>query len=199
MRIDRLAGWLARVSPAAHRTLQRPWRALRPYLPVDDAYWAERKQFNYYSEVVRLARQYVPEGGSVIDVGAGVTHLLRRLDWFEHRVALDRTASGRQRGVEHVHADFFSYEPGRSFDLVLNLQVLEHLDQPAVFARKLFDTGRVVIISVPYKWPAGYYPPHVQDPVDAEKLAAWTGRTPTETLVVRDGDERLIAVYVPAG
>ncbi len=195
MLIHRLAGWLAIASPAGYRALRRPWQIVRPYLPIDDAYWSERKQFNYYAEVVRLSRLYVPNGGSVIDVGAGYAHLLRRFDWFTHRVALDPNTIRRQRGIERLCIDFFEYRPETPFDLVLCLQVLEHLDDPTRFAQKLFATGQTVIISVPYRWPAGFYQPHVQDPVDEEKLASWTGRTPTATLKVRDGRERLIAVY----
>jgi hypothetical protein len=195
MRIAPLARWLARTSPATHRALRRPWRAIRPYLPIDDAYWRERQAFNYYADVVRLSRQYVPDGGSVIDVGAGATHVLGRLDWFADRVALDLKMARRQRGIERVRGDFLAYRADRSFDLVLCLQVLEHLNDPTTFARKLFATGRTVIISVPYRWPAGLYPPHVQDPVDEDSLAAWTGRTPTETQVALDGLQRLIAVY----
>ena len=197
MRVDRVSKWLARFSPTAHRAIRRPWCLIGPYLPVEDGYWLERRDFNYYAEVVRLSRTYVPDGGSVIDVGGGAAQLLQRLDGFEHRVALEPGRMRRQTGIEQVQGNFFAYQAARVFDLVLNLQGIEHLHAPAVFARKLFDTGRIVIISVPYRWPAGAHRPHVQDPVDEEKLASWTGRTPTETLVVRDKPERLISVYAP--
>ena len=78
---------------------------------------------------------------------------------------------------------------------MLCLQVLEHLEDPETFARKLFESGRSVIVSVPYRWPAGLRPGHVQDPVDEAKLIGWTGRTPVETCVVRNGRDRLIAVF----
>ena len=50
-------------------------------------------------------------------------------------------------------------------------------------------------MSVPYEWPAGRYPGHVQDPVSEAKLVGWMGRVPVETRVVRNGAERLIAVF----
>ena len=99
-------------------------------------------------------------------------------------------------GVETVVADFNDFEPRRRFDLVLCLQVLEHLDRPRPFARKLLGAGRTTIISVPHEWPGWVTEEHVHDPVDESKLRAWTGRDPTETAIVEDlGMERLIAVY----
>jgi SAM-dependent methyltransferase len=162
---------------------------------MKDRYWAERQNFNYFNEVVRLCRAYEPDGARVIDVGSGPTQLLRRLDWFGHRVALDRQFVPWRWRIKTIRADFLEYQPKHRFDLVLCLQVLEHLADPAPFARKLLATGRTVIITVPYKWPSGLYPPHVQDPVDEAKLQGWTGRTPSETRVVHDSRARLIAVY----
>ena len=61
--------------------------------------------------------------------------------------------------------------------------------------RKLLLTGRLVIISVPYLWPAGLHAAPVQDPVDEAKLVTWAGQAPVETRVVRNGRARLIAVF----
>jgi hypothetical protein len=91
--------------------------------------------------------------------------------------------------------DFLQYMPSQVFDLVLCLQVLEHVPLAEAFARKLLDTGRTVIISVPFRWPAGVCKPHVHDPVDREKLLGWTGRASITDVVVRDRRrDRLIAV-----
>ncbi len=91
------------------------------------------------------------------------------------------------------------YRPETYFDLVLCLQVLEHLDNPDAFAQKLLNAGRTVIISVPYRWPQGYCKTHKQDPVDEAKLERWTQRKPVETQIVTNGKERLIAVYQDDG
>jgi hypothetical protein len=64
-----------------------------------------------------------------------------------------------------------------------------------VFFRKLRGAGRVVIVSVPYRWPQGVHPEHVQDPVDEQKLLGWAGQQPLETRIVMDERERLIAVF----
>jgi Methionine biosynthesis protein MetW len=142
-----------------------------------------------------MAREYVPEGGRVIDVGSHETELLEQLDWFRSRVALDIQWVFPRRGIEAVLADFREYEPDGVYDLVLCLQVLEHVPQPQPFARKLLRTGRTVIISVPYRWPADDWESHVHDPVDEAKLREWVGADPVETSIVDDGKRRLVAVY----
>lgn len=159
-------------------------------------YWQSRRDFRYYREVVRLAKEHAPAEGSALDVGAREAELLQWLDWFERRVALDVDPIPARPGVETVTADFGEFEPDACFDLVLCLQVLEHLQEPESFARKLLETGRTVIVSVPHRWPGWVTDEHLHDPVDEAKLRRWTGRDPIETSIVEDlGMERLICVY----
>ena len=159
-------------------------------------YWDARQEFAYYDEVVRLARRHAAHGGAALDIGAHETRLLQRLDWFERRVGLDAARVEPGDGVEGVVADFERFEPRESFDLVLCLQVLEHLGRPRAFARKVLATAPTSIVSVPHRWPGWTTDEHLHDPVDGAKLRRWTGRDPVETSIVEDlGMERLISVY----
>lgn len=103
-------------------------------------------------------------------------------------------------GIVTHRGDFMDYEPGRDFDLVLCLQVLEHLPDPAAFCRKLLRLGRVVIVSVPYRWPPDKTGDHLHDPVDRKKLRAWAGRGWIGREIVEDfkgpRGRRLIAVFI---
>jgi hypothetical protein len=193
-RLTTAARWLARRHPGVHRMARPAWQAVNRRLGLA-SYWRSRAHLRYYDEVVNLASRHVPAGRDVLDVGAGDTEVLRRLTWFSRRVALDNRAGPSRRGIERVVGDFLEYAPTRRFDLVLCLQVLEHLEHPGPFARKLLATGETVIISVPYRWPAGLSPGHVQDPVDEAKLQSWTGHTPVEARLVVNDLTRLIAVY----
>ncbi|MBI3800733.1 MAG: hypothetical protein HY268_27615, partial [Deltaproteobacteria bacterium] len=196
MIIKALADWLKRHFPGLYRALRPWWRSVLG-LRSGPGYWERRKDFQYYKEVIRLARVYAPTGGQVIDVGANETQVLRQLDWFQRRVALDIRYILPQVGIETIETDFMAYQPECTFDLVLCLQVLEHLPEPTAFVQKLLETGRTVIISVPYKWPKAEYGTHVQDPVDETKLESWIQCKPIEPLIVADQGERLIAVYQP--
>jgi hypothetical protein len=192
--VRRLARFLDHRSPRVAAFARPAWRAVRAWLGRT-GYWQGRRHLAYYQEVVRLARAHVPAGSAVLDVGASDTRVLADLDWFPRRVALDITPMPRQPGIERVSADFLAYRPPLRFDLVLCLQVLEHLQDPEPFARKLLDSGRIVIVLVPYQWPAGRNPRHLQDPVSEAKLIGWAGRAPVETRLVRNGVDRLIAVF----
>jgi len=201
--VSSLSNWLRRHSRLAYRVARPPWRVFTKLLSQlgyrevrpESAYWERRRHYNYYREVERLARIHAPSGGQVIDVGANETEVLQRLDWFGRRVALDLRYVPPQPGIETVVMDFMAYQPASEFDLVICLQVLEHLQEPAIFARKLLATGRTIIISVPYKWPVGKSKRHPQDPVDEAKLEMWTQRKPVEVSVIADGSERLVAVF----
>ncbi len=152
----------------------------------------------YYHQVLAFAREYAPAGGSVVDVGGRDCEYIQWFDWFGRKVVIDLKPPPARLGVETLAGDFMSWQPEARFDLALCLQVLEHLPEPGLFCRKLLDTGRIVIVSVPYRWPQGLCKYHVQDPVDRAKLQGWAGRPPRDTAVVRDGNrDRLVAVFLP--
>jgi 2-polyprenyl-3-methyl-5-hydroxy-6-metoxy-1,4-benzoquinol methylase len=76
-------------------------------------------------------------------------------------------------------------------------QVLEHVPDPAAFARKLKELGRVLIVSVPYKWEKGKCKSHLHDPVDEAKMLAWFEREPDFSYIATELKKvtRLIQVY----
>ena len=178
---------------------QPPPRARRPesgcghYGP---AYWENRKGLKYYQEVIRLAKKYEPHAERAIDVGGYITRVIHQMDWIPHRMLLDIQEVPPDPEVEVIRADFMAYDPGAPLDLVLCLQVLEHLEDPAPFARKLLATGRTLILAVPFRWPSGMVRSHIQDPVDEAKLKQWIGCDPIESTSIRDRNrDRLVAVY----
>lgn len=189
--VRRTRQWLWGKSRSKSRSASK---AKRP--PRDPAtYWAERRDMAYYREVIRLAREFAPRAQSAVDVGPNGTPLLCELDWIPSKTAID-LVKAEIPGVTSIQGDFFHYQPEQLFDLVLCLQVLEHVPLAEAFARKLLETGKTVIISVPFCWPEHFCPYHVHDPVDREKLLGWTGKACVTDLVVRDrGHDRLIAVF----
>lgn len=159
-----------------------------------DDYWQRRKSMRYYAEVLRLARCYAPAAESVLDVGPNGTPLVCELDWIPSKTAID-LVSRPIPGTTCLQGNFLKYRPARPFDLVLCLQVLEHIRPAGEFAQKLLATGRLVIVSVPYRWPVGACKYHVQDPVDEDKLRGWLQQPFLDHCIIRDdGRERLIAV-----
>jgi hypothetical protein len=70
------------------------------------------------------------------------------------------------------------------------LQVLEHVEDVEVFAKKLLSLANHVVISVPYMWPAESCDHHCNDPVSDDKLEAWFGMAPTSSSIVEEPARR---------
>jgi hypothetical protein len=165
-------------------------------------YWARRQHMLYY-QVVRIVAQGLAENAqSVIDIGSWSTPTL---DWFPdttYRTSLDLRPPYQGEGIRSVQADFLTWQPDRRYDLALCLQVLEHVHDARGFAQKLLEVAKVVVISVPYRWPATKNPHHVHDPVTLDKIVSWFGRPPGYTFLVPEpssGVERLVSVFDPSG
>ncbi len=165
---------------------------------MNDIYWEGRKDLQYYRTVREFAEKYCPDGKTLLDVGGGVGLGCRYLEWFDgfDRTSVETPTEGcTLDGVRVIYSDFMDWEPDRKYDLVLCLQVLEHIPDPTLFARKLFNCGHVVILSVPYRWEAGTCNEHIHDPVDEEKLREWIGCASSESLA---SDSRLVEVFADA-
>ncbi|HHP7229646.1 MAG TPA: hypothetical protein ACFCUY_02155 [Xenococcaceae cyanobacterium] len=126
---------------------------------------------------------------SVIDVGGWKGEFIHSVDFIEDKTCLDRKEGNQEfSDVKYINANFLQYQPERSYDLAICLQVLEHLKDDTVgeFSEKLFTLAPRVIISVPYKWKKGACKYHFQDPVDLPKLKSWTQREPDATYIVKE-------------
>ncbi|MGA0594953.1 hypothetical protein [Enterovirga sp. CN4-39] len=164
----------------------------------DGKYWSERKEYIYYVAVKQIAERIAGNAYSILDVGSNATPVL---DWFPEvpiRHSVDVRRPYKAEGIRSFKADFLNWEPKRrKFNVVLCLQVLEHLDRPREFAEKLVSMSDVAIVSVPYKWPENKTHWHKQDPVDEEKLASWFGRQPNFSYIATElsGEQRIVVVY----
>lgn len=159
------------------------------------SYWSEREGEEYYAVVRRLLDAVGPQT-SILDVGCCDTPVVT---WgqFSRRYTVDPGNRPPLIGVWQIIGfwpDCQVWLP-LPVSVVCCLQVLEHVADPAAFARELFAAASVaVVVSVPWGWPAGMTPEHLHDPVGAEKLYGWTGRRPDELQVI-GAPARAVAVY----
>lgn len=163
-------------------------------------YWEARQNARYLQEVRRLVNEVAGDAKSILDVGSNGCGYLDWFPQFERRVSLDLRRPYVASGIESVRVDFFKYEVLERFDIVLCLQVLEHVPDATAFAQRLIASARRhVIISVPYKWPEGRHRDHVHDPVDEAKMLGWLGCEPSYSRVVLSrgwrGKGRLVNRY----
>jgi hypothetical protein len=162
------------------------------------SYWEARKNFLYYQVVRIIATQVAEDAKSVLDVGsAGCPYL----EWFpdaEQRTSLDLRKPYVASGIKSVTSNYLNWDVDQRYDLVLCLQVLEHVPDAGAFAQKLLASGKIVVASVPYKWRGGGVSTHVHDPVDEAKMLKWFGREPNFSYIcteISTGAKRLICVY----
>ena len=172
----------------------------KPQSRYGGAYWEERSDLIYYRVVDYLVRCVGAKATSIIDVGTGKCPYLEWFHWIEKKTSIDIIAPYASETVEAIYGNILTTELPQKFDLCLCLQVLEHVQDPAPFARRLTELGKRVIVSVPYNWPPGQTPGHVQDPVDLDLLSQWFGRRPNYHIIVQEPlrtkkHERLIAIY----
>ncbi len=163
-----------------------------------DGYWQRRKNAIYLFATRQICGRFCGSPSSVIDVGSNRTPTL---EWHRRTasrlVSLDLRRPYAAPGVESLTCDFLQYRPDKGFDLVTCFQVLEHVPDPAAFAKRLLEIGGVIVVSVPYKWKKGRCKHHLHDPVDQAKMLAWFGREPDFSYVARELSRvaRLINVY----
>jgi hypothetical protein len=160
-------------------------------------YWLARKDAVYLAAAQQICQRFCPGPRSVLDVGSNGTPIL---EWFRgaHRLtSVDIHRPYEAPGIESACADFLEWAPGEHFELVTCLQVLEHVPEPERFARKLLDSGSIVVASVPYKWGKRACREHIHDPVDETKMLSWFGREPAHSQIATEphGIRRLIQVY----
>jgi hypothetical protein len=141
-------------------------------------YWNARRQMIYYQALYQFVCVVGRNAGSLIDIGSASAQYVDWFQWIPARYILDFRIAKKPEGVTCIESDFLAYEPQQKFDVVLCLQVLEHVPNPAAFCAKLKSIARQLLVSVPYKW-LGNTPGHIHDPVDEKKLEGWMGSSPT--------------------
>ena len=182
------------------KKIEAPKKAA-PAASARQGYWEQRRDLVYYDYVRTMVGRLGARAGSLIDVGSHKTSLAEEFAWIPERFTLDLREPYSSERVQGIQADFLAFEPGRRYDLATCFQVLEHVPEAEAFAKKLLAVSDRVLVSVPYRWPAGHNPSHVHDPVDGAKLAAWFGREPDYKILVQEPlrpggrGRRLIAYY----
>jgi SAM-dependent methyltransferase len=129
------------------------YAAAYPELFARHWWWRAREE-----HLLRLFRRILPPDGQrrILDVGCGDGLLLDRLAaWGEAEgVESDATTLSPAAAGRRIHLGPFdrSYRPAGTFDLILFLDVLEHLDDPVAALRRaheLLTPGGAIFVSVP--------------------------------------------------
>ena len=170
-----------------------------------EAVWGNEINVRPYYDAVRqraLARD-VREGMRVLDVGAGVfgtcQYIAEHLRIAADLWAVDQSYTARdivQRiapSVHYVVADFMRAMPfsDQEFDVVVAGEVIEHMEDPAAFARELCRVGRRVALSTVDTGCAnaikhGEYPEHLHEFDKSDLVGFFAPFGKTEYTIVGD-------------
>jgi len=155
------------------------------------SYAEKRKNLSYYKYIRNIIYLLSIGKDSIIDIGSNGVDIISHTE-CKLKISLDRGNPIKKQGVVSIKEDFFEYYTEQHFDIVTCFQVLEHIEDASKFANKLLSIGKIIFISVPYKWKKGYCEWHCQDPVDEHKLDKWFGK---KALFMHVIDTRLLAIY----
>ena len=198
----------------------RSWK-IDPSLGKSE-YWRERMHFRYYKHLWCVVERYAGRANSVIDIGSALPPFVNLLGWTTNRTILGPYFAGNVKsggedaiklhrietkfGVRAIEADFAEWQPpDEPYDLVICSQVVEHIADAQAFVRKLLALGRVVVLSVPYRWEAVQCEErgrkvdcHEHDDITLKTIMEWSApMRPIAYDVVREEneDERILCVF----
>jgi SAM-dependent methyltransferase len=135
------------------------YSAAYPRLYREHWWWRVREEI-----LLKKIRQVLgsrPPGARILDVGCGAGLFFDALERLGHveGIESDRLAveqAGRWRSRIHVGELDDTFEPDASFDLILLLDVVEHVDRPDRLLRRaaslLGPAGRIVVTVPAFNW-----------------------------------------------
>jgi hypothetical protein len=158
-------------------------------------YWAKRRSSRIYLMSLLFAHYFCRDKDTVADVGCHSAPLVLMLPGFKRRYAIDPNPHAARcwRGVDGAtflnarleEVDVKALTGRRKFDLIMCNQVIEHVDEPAPFARMLLAKARRVIVSTTFETPSGVIESHLHDPIDLQRFESWFPRKSLGIFIAR--------------
>jgi len=111
------------------------------YFDEDHKNWNKHADLRLFERIYRLILRN-RANASVLDVGCGKGNFLRYLRKRDPRLLLagiDMSPNEYCDGIEFLCGDFLSWKFNQKFDVVVSLQVIEHVSDPRMFVRRVLD------------------------------------------------------------
>lgn len=107
-----------------------------------------QKNPNFLSRLVSILSTYVPpigkNGGNFLDIGCNTGAFLSKipLGWKKYGVEINDAAFREAKKIKNIivsHTQFEKYRPKIKFDYVRASHVIEHLPDPNIFFKKIYE------------------------------------------------------------
>ena len=107
------------------------------YYDKEHKNWFENPHYDLFKWI---SDEIPKDAKSVIDIGCGRGDFLRYLHKIRpglELVGVDLSHNDAEPGISYIQGDIMEMDLERSFDAVVSLAAIEHLDNPLAFARRL--------------------------------------------------------------
>lgn len=150
-----------------------------------------REHFIYYDNMYFLSMQYGRHANNALEVGCSSDPFVQYLTWINEKSCVapyfvnyegkkKKKTNNKKNDVELITADFMKWDnpnnkDNKMYDLLICSQVVEHVDNPGAFMKKLIGMAKTSIISVPYDWPdCGKACNHKTHHITLDTILQWT-------------------------
>jgi len=126
--------------------------------------YRKNKNWYYYKELKKIAVKYSKNSGSVLDAGCGTGTILRTIkvrrgigiDISPAMIEIAKASSANYSNLAFFASDIVNFRASEKFDLILLMDVIEHLAEPEAVIKALKklagDTGLIVITMANPLW-----------------------------------------------
>jgi 2-polyprenyl-3-methyl-5-hydroxy-6-metoxy-1,4-benzoquinol methylase len=116
--------------------------------------WFKHPDTKFFDRIIKELDLMNASGKTLLDVGCGRGDLLR----YAHSKGVKTKlcgidiSSNQEKGIEFLQGDFSTYKFERQFDFIVSTSVIEHIEDPSAFVRKIYDClkpgGPVLLMTV---------------------------------------------------
>lgn len=170
-----------------------------------------RAHYDYYDSLYLTSILYAQNASTVLEVGCASDPFVKHLKWIPDKTCVAPYMVSYSKGkhansssssvVRDIQADFLTWQPiTPMYDLVICSQVLEHVEDPTTFLKKLIHTGKTTIVSVPFMWGPCNGCHHLHNHIREDTVLQWAKpHSPIYTAIVQErrgaGTKRLLMVF----
>jgi cyclopropane fatty-acyl-phospholipid synthase-like methyltransferase len=116
--------------------------------------WFKNPDTKFFDRIIKELGLTTAYGKTLLDVGCGRGDFLRYAQSKGVKTKLYGIdiSPNQEKGIEFLQGDFCTYKFERQFDFIVSSAVIEHIEDPTIFVRKIYEClkpgGPVLLMTV---------------------------------------------------